>query len=57
MVFNLILNLSFLSCLSIAMIGMISGICGFRKGYKITAASIIIYFLITLTGFILGWQP
>ena len=48
-------NTSYILCLSIAFGGVICGICGIKKGYKASVASILFYVLLRMVSWYAGW--
>jgi len=48
-------NTSYILCLAIAMAGVICGLCGIKKGYKVAIVSILFYLLIRMVSYYNGW--
>lgn len=50
-----IVDMSYILCLSVAIGGVICGICGIKKGYKWSVISILFYLLIRMVSWYNGW--
>lgn len=49
------IDASFVMCLAVAFTGAICGICGIKKGWKVTVFSIIFYLLLRFFSWAMGW--
>lgn len=51
----MLVDTSFILCLSIAFAGAVCGALGIRKGYKVCVITIVFYFLLRLFSYLMGW--
>lgn len=50
-----LIDVSYILCLSIAVAGVICGICGIKKGYKWSVVSILFYLFLRTLSYYMGW--
>lgn len=51
----ILIDTSFIFCLTVGFVGAICGVLGIKKGYKISVFSLVFYFLIRLFSYLMGW--